>query len=78
MYLTDRHTGDTNPLLQNLEPDHKLYSAANVELPSQTTTHELRHGIPEHAGVGANLARFFLEFCYVDDLRGESVSTVII
>lgn len=54
------HTSDTNPLLHDLKPDDKLYTAASVEL--------ARADAEEHGKVGLGFGSLAFELGNVTDI----------
>ena len=65
--LTDGDTGNTNPLLNNLQPNHELHPPANMQLATAPSSQhgQIRSGILIgflHGGHGLDLAIFLFGF----------------
>lgn len=61
-------TSDTNPLLQNLKPDDKLDTTADVQMASRLASHEFGEDVPEHVEVAVDLSGLFLHVSNVSDV----------
>ena len=60
--LTNGHTSNTNPLLENLKPHDQLHTTTNMERSRRAASNSLGHNIPRHVEITVQLAGLLLQF----------------